>query len=187
MPETTEEIIEHIFARFAEKGHLAYGEFVTEQQHALQSATFAERDGQPEAMVVACLLHDYGHLCHNLGEHIADEGVDAKHEEIGARQLKKWFGPEIVEPGRLHVAAKRYLCTVDPAYRAGLSPASEQSFVLQGGPMSPEEVAAFEAEPYFKDAVTLRRYDDLGKEPEMETPPLEHFRGMMHNLLANRN
>lgn len=185
MTDTIDGIIDHIFERFAAKGHLAYGEFVTEQQHALQAAVFAERDGQPVTMVAACLLHDYGHLCHDLGEHIAEEGVDAKHEAVGAEALRAWFPPEVVEPGRLHVAAKRYLCTVDAAYRDALSPASELSFRLQGGAMSPEEVAAFEAEPYFDDAVTLRRYDDLGKEPDMETPPLEYFRPVLRAVLAD--
>jgi predicted HD phosphohydrolase len=74
---------------------------------------------------------------------------------------------------------------VDAAYRDALSPASELSFRLQGGAMSPEEVAAFEAEPYFDDAVTLRRYDDLGKEPDMDTPPLEYFRPVLRAVLAD--
>jgi phosphonate degradation associated HDIG domain protein len=177
-------IIDHIFACFAAKGHLAYGESVTEQEHALQAAAFAEQDGQPPAMIVACLLHDFGHLCHDLGERIADEGIDARHEDIGARALAAWFPPEVVEPGRLHVAAKRYLCAVDTAYREALSPASEQSLQLQGGPMTPGEVAAFEAEPYFRDAITLRHYDDLGKVPDMETPPLEHYRPLLGKLLT---
>jgi gamma-butyrobetaine dioxygenase len=74
------------------------------------------------------------------------------------------------------VAAKRYFCAVDPAYWATLSAASVQSLALQGGPMSPAEVAEFAASPHFADAVQLRRFDDLGKEPALSTPPLEHFR-----------
>lgn len=183
MAESPDAIIDTIFDRFAERGHLEYGESVTELQHALQSAMFAERDGHPEHLVVACLLHDYGHLCHDLGEDIAEQGVDARHEEIGAEALAAWFPPSIVEPGRLHVQAKRYLCAVDPEYFGGLSTASVQSLEFQGGKMTPDEVRAFEALPHFKDAVTLRRYDDMGKVPDMETPGLEHFRPALRRAL----
>ena len=169
-------IIDEIFAAFAERGHRSYGEAVTEQEHMLQSATFAEQRGCKPTLIAAALLHDYGHLLHDLGEEIADQGIDAVHEQIGADFLAQYFAPEVTEPGRLHVAAKRYLCAVDPAYFATLSPASVQSLALQGGPMSADEVAAFEASPFFADAVQLRRFDDLGKVPGMVTPPLEHFR-----------
>lgn len=184
MSDRKDAIVAEIFARFEARGHMAYGEDVTELEHALQSATFAERDNQPPAMIVACLLHDFGHLCHDLGETIADEGIDAHHEELGARALAKWFPPAIVEPGRLHVAAKRYLCAVDPVYRAELSPASVQSLALQGGPMTEAECAEFEALPWFREAVTLRKYDDLGKVPAMATPPLSHFEDLIRNAIA---
>ena len=87
-------------------------------------------------------------MIHDLGEDPAARGVDDVHEELGAKWLAKRFGPEVVEPVRLHVPAKRYLCATDPAYFARLSPASVHTLRLQGGPMSAEEVAAFEANPY---------------------------------------
>ncbi len=177
-------IIDTIFAQFARNGHRAYGESVTELQHALQSATFAEKDGHPEALVVACLLHDYGHLCHELGEDIADKGVDAKHEELGAKLLGEWFPASVIEPGRLHVEAKRYLCTVDAEYLGALSHASQQSFRLQGGMMSDAERRAFESKPFFEDAVTLRRYDDMGKVPDMATPDLAYYRPLIRRVLG---
>ena len=180
-----DEIIDRVFDQFLAHGHKTYGESVTELEHALQCATFAVRDGKPNHLVAACLLHDYGHLCHDLGEDIALQGLDAHHEELGAALLSKWFPPAVVEPGRLHVAAKRYLCTVDEAYRRDLSAASERSLALQGGLMTDEEQMAFELEPYFPAALQLRRYDDMGKVPGMRTPPLEAFRETLRSTLIS--
>lgn len=172
-------IVDDVFRLFEERGHRHYGEDVTELQHALQSATFAQRAGEPDSLVVACLLHDYGHLVHDLGEDIADHGVDARHEAVGANRLKRLFVDEVVEPGRLHVEAKRYLCWKEPSYLADLSEASRKSLQLQGGPMSEDEARAFEALPHFDAAIRLRRYDDLGKVTDMATPDLEAFRPLL--------
>lgn len=169
-------IIDSIFQTFYEHGHRSYGERISLLEHMLQSATFAERAGESPLLIAAALLHDYGHFIHGLDEDIADHGIDGKHEEIGANYLAQFFVPAITEPTRLHVAAKRYLCAVDPAYYASLSPASVQSLLLQGGPYNAEEAKAFEKHPFFTDAIKLRRYDEMGKEIGMETPPLEHFR-----------
>ena len=98
-----------------------------------------------------------------------------RREDIGNALLKRWFGPEVTEPVRLHVAAKRYLCATRAGYLEALSPASVHSLGLQGGPMASEEVAAFEAQPYARDAVQVRIYDDLAKDPLMKTPDIEHF------------
>ncbi len=76
---------------------------------------------------------------------------------------------------RLHVAAKRYLCAVEADYFAKLSEDSVKSLALQGGPMAPEETAAFEAVPYHQDAVQLRRYDEQAKVKGLQTPPVAHF------------
>src|SRR5262245_32398136 len=131
-----DQIIDQIFQDYRERGHRLYGESVTETQHALQCATFAQEACEASDMVAACLIHDYGHLCHDLGEDVADRGVDAAHEDLGADRLAKWFPPSVVEPVRLHVAAKRYLCWKDDKYYARLSDASRQSLALQGGPMT---------------------------------------------------
>ena len=173
---TPPEVVSEIFEVFRERGHRAYGEGVTELEHALQCATFARQDGEEAAIVAACLLHDYGHLLHDLGEDIADKGVDARHEHVGANRLSKWFTPEVVEPIRLHASAKRYLCWKEPAYFSGLSDASRKSLALQGGPMSEVEAREFEMHPHFDRAIRMRRYDDRGKVTDMVTPPIEEFR-----------
>jgi phosphonate degradation associated HDIG domain protein len=180
---TTTQIIDDIFLLFRERGHQMYGESVTETQHALQCAMFAEFAGESPQIIAACLLHDYGHLCHDLGETIAEQGVNALHENIGANRLAKFFAPEVVEPVRLHVAAKRYLCSREPEYLANLSEASRRSLDLQGGPMSEEEARAFEGHPHFEAAVRLRRYDDMGKVAGMETTDLETFRPVLESFV----
>ncbi len=125
------------------------------------------------------MLHDYGHFIHELPSDAADHGIDTQHEEVAHAFLSEHFGPEIAEPIRMHVAAKRYLCATDPSYLNELSPASVHSLTLQGGPYSPAEVAEFELSPYARDAVRLRRYDDIGKVEGLETPDLEHYRPVL--------
>ena len=175
--------LEDVFKTYQEYGHRAYGESVTELQHALQSATFAQQAGEPPVVVAGALLHDYGHLCHNLGEDIADHGVDAHHEDLGAKLLKNLFVDEIVDAGRLHVAAKRYLCWKESGYYGELSEASQQSLALQGGPMSDAEAQEFEREPHYDLALRVRRFDDMGKVADMRTPDLDFFRPLLEGFL----
>ena len=161
---------------YAEKATRRYGlATISQLDHALQGAALAEADGEPDALVVATLLHDIGHMVHKLGEKPAERGIDDMHEVLGAKQLARLFGPEVSEPVRLHVAAKRYLCATEADYFAKLSPDSVLSLSLQGGPMSGEEVAAFRALPQAEDAVRLRRFDEGAKVKGLETPPVQHF------------
>ena len=182
---TAAAVIDEIFRVFREQGAAQYlGEEVSMAEHMLQAARAAELDGAPPTLVAAALLHDYGHFVHDLPADAADHGVDTRHEEAGFAFLGRWFGEAVVEPIRLHVAAKRYLCAVDPAYVEQLSPASIHSLELQGGPYAPDEVAAFARSPHAEDAVRLRRYDDTGKVPGLETPPLEHYRPLLEAAIA---
>jgi len=157
---------------------------INQQQHALQAAWLAEQEARGDAMVVAALLHDIGHMVHNLGENPADAGIDDRHEELGHAWLEAHFGPEVTEPVRLHVAAKRYLCAMEADYFAKLSPDSVTSLALQGGPMSAEEVAAFEVLPQHAAAVQLRRYDEQAKVKGLKTPPVAHFMPAVTRCLA---
>ncbi len=159
---------------------------VNQQQHALQSAALAEKQGEPPALIVAALVHDIGHMVHALGENPAENGIDDRHEELGARWLEQWFGADVVEPVRLHVPAKRYLCAVDPAYFAKLAPDSVRSLSLQGGPMTAGEVRAFEQSPHAQAAVRLRQIDEAAKDPTAETPSVEHFMRYIDQVLVMR-
>lgn len=176
--------VETICELFATRGGALYfGEAVTEEQHALQAAALADGERAPDALVVSALLHDIGHLLHGLDEHIAETGHDARHEDIGFAWLTKHFDRAISNPVRLHVAAKRYLCAEEPAYKAGLSAASAKSLALQGGPMSPDECESFEREPHFEAAVRVRRWDDAAKVVGLAVPPLEHYRVRLNGCL----
>jgi phosphonate degradation associated HDIG domain protein len=178
-------VIDSLFTLFREKGNGAYfGEAVTETEHALQCANLAEESGAPPELIAAALLHDVGHLLHGLPEDAAERGLDGRHEEEGAAWLGGHFGPAVVDPVRLHVAAKRYLCAVEADYHAGLSGASRRSLRLQGGPMSPDEVRRFEQEPWFRSAVAVRRWDDAAKVPGLVVPGLDHYRPRLEAVLV---
>jgi phosphonate degradation associated HDIG domain protein len=157
---------------------------INQRQHALQCAWLAEQQGCSDALIVASLLHDVGHLVHDLGDDPAARGVDDEHEERGFQFLSGWFGPEVSEPVRLHVAAKRYLCATEADYFSKLSKDSILSLSLQGGPMSPDEVAAFAAQPGAPAAVQLRRFDEQGKVKGLQTPPVAHFMTYVERCLA---
>ncbi len=168
--------VEELIKLLELRGDSQYGgEAVTQLEHALQSAALAEREQAPATLIAAALLHDVGHLLHNLPDHAPDEGIDDHHETSAGHYLRKLFPDAVTEPVRLHVAAKRYLCAVDPEYMGLLSQPSIVSLGLQGGPMSSEEVAAYRQLPHSEDAVRLRKWDDEAKDPEFVTPPLAHF------------
>jgi len=171
-----------LFARHGGDGY--FGERVTQVEHALQSAALAEEERASPALIISALLHDVGHLIHTGGEDIADRRIDARHEAIGATYLARFFGPAVVEPVRLHVPAKRYLCAIDRTYWQDLSAASKQSLELQGGVFSPDEAEAFASLPQAQDAVRLRRWDDLAKVAGLETKPIEAYRNLIIEVLA---
>lgn len=158
------------------QGVARYGqEAISQLDHALQCATLAEDAGQSAEMIAACLLHDVGHLVHHLGEDAALRGLDDRHEYCAMSLLQSRFGPAVTEPIRLHVEAKRYLCAIDPDYWDLLSPASRRSLELQGSRFSAAAAAAFIQQPYAKEAVQLRRWDDQAKVIDRVTPPIGHF------------
>ena len=172
---------------FAAEGAAEYlGEAVTQAAHMLQAARLAEQDGAGDALVAAALLHDVGHFTGAVSGHDLMAGTDNRHSHAGADWLARWFGPEVTEPVRLHVAAKRYLCATEPGYAATLSPASVYTLGVQGGPMSPAECERFAASPYAGDACRLRRWDDAAKDPDAANPPLRHYRPLLARLAAGR-
>ncbi len=161
---------------FDERGHEQYsGEPVTQLQHALQTAALGEAESASDALVTAALLHDLGHLLHDLGDTPSLHGVDDVHQYRVLPFLRNLFDDEVLNAIKLHVDAKRYLCAARPSYHASLSVDSKRSLLLQGGIYSADEAAAFITQPGAQDAVRLRLWDDLAKDAAMTTPPLSHF------------
>ncbi len=165
--------IEHLFA---ERGGEQYsGEPVTQLQHALQTAALGEAEGASDELVTAALLHDLGHLLHDLGETPSLRGVDDVHQYRALPFLRGLFADEVLDAIRLHVDAKRYLCAARRGYHSSLSADSRRSLLLQGGIYTAEEAARFIALPGAAGAVKLRLWDDLAKDASRITPPLAHF------------
>ena len=177
--------IDEIEALLLGRGARQYGrEFVSQLEHALQCAHLAELAGEPAPTIAAALLHDLGHML-TAKDVEARETVashDDLHQYVALPFLRPTFCDEVLEPIRLHVDAKRYLCRIDPAYFGTLSPASVRSLQLQGGAFDGEQAERFMANPHARAAVRLRRYDDLAKVPGALTPPIGHYIGLLRGL-----
>ena len=181
---TPSQKVDALFAYMLRRGQSFYDESVTQLDHALQCARQAELADADPVQVAAALLHDLGHFL--VDEH--DEQTDyltgdLLHEEVGASYLQPYFIERLTEPVRLHVPAKRYLCTTDSAYHDALSRASKRSFQLQGGRLSAAEQAEFERNPHAQDALRLRRWDDLAKVEGLRAPGLDRYREGVQSCL----
>lgn len=168
-------VVDEIARAFAGHGGDAYGENVSQLDHALQCAWLAQEESAGDHLIAAALLHDFGHLFEGRGGAAERDGRDARHEIHGARALRRWFGPEVVGPIVLHVQAKRYLCAATPGYQDELSQASVLSLKLQGGLLTPVQCQRFERRRFAADAIRLRRWDDAGKVRGRLMPGLEHY------------
>lgn len=157
------------------------GEAVSQFEHALQCAHLAEQAGEADTTVVAGLLHDLGHLIMNAKESASDalQQRDDLHQHIAIPFLRGLLPDAVLDPIRLHVDAKRYLCAAVPAYWASLSPVSKNSLELQGGAYTLAQCDEFLAQPFADVAVRLRRYDDLAKGQGVITPGLFHFQAKL--------
>ena len=165
--------IEMLFARH---GSAQYsGEPVTQLEHALQTAHFAEQSDADDALVTACLLHDLGHLLNEQGETPTLRGIDDTHQYYALPFLRGLLPDAVLDPIKLHVDAKRYLCATNATYHGRLSDDSRRSLALQGGPLNPAAAAAFLDQRGARDAVLLRQWDDLAKQAGLATPSLAHF------------
>jgi predicted HD phosphohydrolase len=153
------------------------GDPVDVLDHGLQCAHELAAVAPDDAeLQVAGLVHDLGHALD--GRHALDHG------EVGARHVGPLLGARVARLVALHVPAKRYLVAVDAAYAIGLSGGSTRSLELQGGPMTPGEVAAFGADPHAGDAATLRRADDAAKVVGRRVPGLERWASVVHRVAA---
>ena len=182
---------------FATKGDRIYaGEPVTQLEHALQTAQLAERSGADASLIVAALLHDFGHMINDQGDTPTLRGIDDRHEYVVLSFLRGLFDDAVLQPIRLHVDAKRYLCARGHAgdngaingaqYWAGLSADSKRSLELQGGIFSDADAQRFISQPHAQDAVKVRLWDDLAKVANGITPPLDHFLAVAETIALRR-
>lgn len=181
---TPANIVDFIGDIFSRRGAESYlGEQVTMSQHMLQGAFRAEESGAKDELVAAALLHDIGHYTSEFPEDALEKGVNNYHDTAGAAVLAPFFPKVVVDCVRHHVAAKRYLCATDPGYFDRLSEASVHSLRLQGGPMSESEVNAFRNNPNLEDILQVRFWDEDGKDPDLETPPFEHYAPILQRVV----
>ena len=175
--------VDEVFSILVSGGGTAYfGEPVSVLEHSLQAAAIIRDAGGGDTLMAAALLHDVGHLLHTEGEGAAERGLDTRHEELGVAALAGHLPASVLDPIRMHVAAKRYLCFAHPEYLDGLSPASRESLALQGGLMTAAEAESWLATPYAREALQLRRADDAAKIAGLRVPGLESYRPLLTAL-----
>jgi predicted HD phosphohydrolase len=168
-----------VLALYEKWGSERYDEEVGQLDHALQTAARATSAGASRELIAAALLHDVGHLLAIAGN------ATGPHEHTGPVFLGGLFPASLLDPIALHVLAKRYLCATEPDYHAGLSIGSVRSLQCQGGPMTSEEVVAFERTPGWVDAVALRRWDDAGKVDGADVADLQSYEPLLRVLACS--
>ena len=182
------EVVDKIFYYYETYGNRDYiGEPVTQVEHMVQGAMFAEKDNRKPEIVLAMLFHDIGHL---LEFEVKDENekmgnLGVMHHESKGRYFLEAIGipypiPNLVEN---HVKVKRYLVGKNPEYYEKLSDASKQTLTYQGGPMNPEEIKNFELDPIFSESLLVREYDEISKVPNMKIRTLDYYRGYLTSYL----
>jgi len=176
-------IVDKIINKYKNNNSLYIGEKVTITEHMVQTAMLAEENNSTESLVCACLLHDFGHFIIEDPDYLVTKSIDGKHENVAFNFLKNYFKPEVFEPIKLHVQAKRYLCR-SKSYWNILSEASKTSLKLQGGIMSDNEAKKFISLKFHDDAILLRKYDDDGKIPNIKTKKIEDYRDLIISQLS---
>ena len=177
-------IVDKIIYKYQTNNSLYIGENVTITDHMVQTDMLAEQNHSSESLICACLLHDYGHFIIEDPDHLVSKSIDGKHENIAFNFLKNYFKPEVFEPIKLHVQAKRYLCR-NKSYWSSLSEASKVSLKLQGGVMKDKEAKKFISLKFHEDAILLRKYDDDGKIPNIKMKTIEDYRNLINSQLIH--
>ena len=180
-PDTIVDFLGGIFNRRGSEEYL--GEAVTISEHMYQTAHLAEKAGASDELIVAALLHDIGHFTNEFPDNAAELGIDAHHDRAGARVLAPFFPKLVTDCVRHHVSAKRYLCATTPEYFDTLSAASVHSLELQGGPMSAEAAEKFGQNTDIDAIVQVRKWDDEGKVPGLETESFDYFAPIIQRVV----
>jgi predicted HD phosphohydrolase len=182
------QFITKLFNWIKDEGRTKYDESVTQLDHSIQTAMLARKYNAKSSLVVASLLHDIGHIILNENDLKVDFlHLDLNHEIVGAKWLEKVFPESVTEPIKLHVPAKRYLCTIDKNYYKKLSFSSKKSFNLQGGIMNNEEENEFLNNNYYMDALKLRKWDEKAKKKNMTMLPINDFKKDILSVIKKEN
>ncbi|KAF7196592.1 2-amino-1-hydroxyethylphosphonate dioxygenase (glycine-forming) [Pseudocercospora fuligena] len=194
------------------------GEPISQLEHSLQAAHLARVNGSDEETVIAALLHDIGQflpsdqvksIAHEVRNMTSEKDDSAGgvgrvgHERIGEQYLLKLgFPQKVASLVGSHVAAKRYLCAVEPGYHDTLSEASKKSLIFQGGPMDGEELKQWQASPWCEEMCRcvaprmlnpeldadsqprLRKWDDSAKVVGLQVQPADSYRAAIERLLT---
>ena len=176
-------IVDKIINNYQTNNNLYIGEKVTLSHHMIQTAMLAEKNHSSKSLICACLLHDYGHFVIEDPDLLVSKSIDGTHENVGFDFLKDYFKPEVTEPIKLHVQAKRYLC-INKSYYDLLSNPSKISLELQGGIMDGEEAQKFTSLKFYKDALILRKDDDDGKIPNIKMKKIDEYRDLITSQLS---
>lgn len=181
---TAQEKTEQLFTLLLNQGQADYiGEPVSQLEHAVQAAQLAQRVNAPDEVVIAALFHDIGHMLEGA-ETMGDYG-NADHEALGAEYMKGLgFGDIVCGLVRGHVKAKRYLTYKHPTYYEQLSEASKKTLEYQGGRMTVEEAAAFEADPLFDWHLKMRAWDEQAKQERQALPDMNIYKAICTALLS---
>ena len=182
-------IADEIIALYQQHGSNEYaGEKVSQLEHMMQAALLAKNAGYDNEIVLAAFLHDIGHICAAayIQKDMNGFGV-MNHEKIGASFLRKrGFGERVARLVENHVSAKRYLTFKHPEYFEGLSEASKNTLVFQGGKMTADEAFLFEQDELFEEFIQMRKWDELAKEVDIPLQPLQYFRQLMIDYLERQ-
>jgi len=176
-------IVDKIINNYKTKKDFYIGEIVTISDHMIQTAMLAEKNHSSKSLICACLLHDYGHFVIEDPDLLVFKSLDGKHENVGFNILKDYIKPEVTEPIKLHVQAKRYLCRSKSYYEL-LSDPSKISLKLQRGIMDDEESQKFTSLNFYEDAIMLRKYDDDGKIPNIKIKKIDDYRVLITSKLS---
>ena len=182
----TEHIVDKIINNYQVKKNFYIGEKVTISDHMIQTAMLAEKNHSSKSLICASLLHDYGHFVIEDPDLLVLKSLDGKHEDVGFDFLKDYFKPEVTEPIKLHVQAKRYLCR-NKSYYDFLSNPSKISLKLQGGIMNDDEIRKFTSLKFYEDAIMLRKYDDDAKTPSVKMKKIDDYRDLITSQLIKED
>ena len=178
---------ENLLNWLEDEGRSKYDEGVNQFEHSVQTAMIAKKNKSSFSLIVAALLHDIGHLI--LNENTSKDdflNYALNNELIGAQWLENKFPRSVIEPIKLHVSAKRYLCSLNNKHYSKLSEASKRSLQLQGGLMNKKEQRIFQKNLFSKDAIMLRKWDDDAKVKNFQIMPIRNFKNDIIMMLNNK-